>query len=50
MKDVNAIFSGQTTMKNKTQPDDIWVKLIKHKYLKNNMNFLRCNNPKVFDC
>lgn len=24
-----------------TQPDDIWVQLIKAKYLKNNMNFLQ---------
>lgn len=43
-KDINAIFLAKQGWKILIQPDNIWVKLVKAKYLKNNIhNFLHIN-------
>lgn len=44
---VNATSLAKQRMEVLTQPDNIWVKLINSKYLKNSRDFLSCNKPEV---
>lgn len=41
------IFLAKQGWEMLNQPENVWIKLMKAKYLKNNMNFLQCKKPSM---